>query len=247
MTESKKKQRQRERIAAAKKKQRVRMMMIGTITVVILAIAAFLLIYFNSDSGSEDNNAAKSSGTDTEKADFSYKDQPVLGDKTAPVKIVEFGDYKCPACRDFTENVFPKVKKELIDSGQAAFYFMNYPVIKGSQKAALAAEAIYHQDNDMYWKYHEAIYDNQGDETKNWATKKFILDLSKEHVPNVDIDQLKTDIEEQTYLDQIKNDTKEAINAGVEATPTIFVNGKKLDGVDFASIQKAVEKAKNDE
>lgn len=242
--DQKKKQRQRERIAAKQKKQKqVRMMMIGTIVVVILAVGAVALYYANSDSDSD--GQAASGDNQTEKADFSYKDQPMMGDKDAPVKITEFGDFKCPGCGNFARNVFPQVKKALIDTGDASFYFMNYPVIDGSLNAANAGEAIHKQGNDKFWKFYDALYDNQGDENEDWATPKFLIKLAKKNVPDIDTDQLKKDVDQQNYMDQIKADTQEGVDAGVTGTPTLYVNGEKLEHTDLASIKKAVKKAKN--
>lgn len=239
-----KKQRHKERMAAKKKKQQIRMMMIGSFVVIILAFGAAALYYANSGADSDSDKLSEQSDGQAQpkKFDFPYNKQPVFGDKDASVKIVEFGDYKCPACQAFNQQVFPLIRNDFIDSGKAAFYFMNYSTIPGSLDAALAAEAIFHQGNDMYWKYHEAIYDNQGDESEDWATPEFLAKFVKENVPKVDIEQLKKNIEEQTYLEQIKSDKQKGVEAGVQGTPTIFVNGEKVARADYASIKEAIQK-----
>lgn len=244
--QQKKKQRQKERMEAKKKKQKqIRTMMLITVIVVVLAVGAIALYYVNSDSDSD--GQAASGDSQTEKADFSYKDQPMMGDKDAPVKIVEFGDFKCPGCGNFAVNIFPQVKKELIDSGDASFYFMNYPVIDGSLNAANAGEAIQQQGDDKFWKFYEALYHNQQDENEDWATPEFLLKLAKKNVKGVDSSQLKKDIEQQAYIDQVKADSQEGVEGGVTGTPTLFVNGEKLEQTDLASIKKAVKKAKKNE
>src|SRR5690606_36063307 len=85
---------------------------------------------------------------------FNYVGLPVLGDPNAPIKIVEFGDYKCPACSVFNELIKPQIQSEYIDQGKVAFYFMNYPFLgTDSDTAALAAQAVYHQSNEAFWSY----------------------------------------------------------------------------------------------
>lgn len=246
--QKKKKQRKKARETAKQKKQKqTRMIMFVAIAVVIILVGGGA-IYYASTVSKEDKQATSGDHhTQTEKADFSYKNHPVMGDKDAPVKIVEFGDYKCPSCRQFDETVFPKVKKNLLDKGKASFYFMNYPIIDGSIPAALAAESIYSQGNKKYWQFHQAVYDNQGDEQEDWATTDVLVKLAKKHVPGVDVDKLQSDIKNQKYMNRIKADADKGTDAGVTGTPTIFVNGKKLDNTDFSSIQKAVEKAEDND
>lgn len=241
--ERQKKQRHKARVAEKEKKQkRVRTVMLTTVAVILLAVIA-LLIYFIA-TGSSQNQSSLLNG---EKVSFHYKDQPMLGDKDAPVKIVEFGDYKCPACRAFDESILPLIKTNFIETGKVSYYFMYKQVIPGSKTAALAAEAMYAQGNDLYWQYHDAIFEHQKKESKDWATPEYLVKLAKKYVPEADIDQLKQDIKEKTYKDEMMSDLQKAQSAGVRATPTIFVNGHKLQGLSYQMIKRAIEKALDNE
>lgn len=95
--------------------------------------------------------------------EINYKDQPYLGQEGAPVQIVEFGDYKCPACKNFNENIFPQIKADLVDTGKAQFYFINYPFINiDSTRSAQFAEAIYQElGNEAFWNFHKLLYEKQ--------------------------------------------------------------------------------------
>lgn len=98
--------------------------------------------------------------------EFDYAALPVLGQADAPVKIVEFGDYQCPSCKHVNELIKPELAKDYIDQGKVAFYFMNLPFIgSDSFTAALAAQSVYHQSNDAFWKYFDAIFERQGRRT----------------------------------------------------------------------------------
>ncbi len=82
-------------------------------------------------------------------AQFDYGKLPVLGNANAPVKIIEFGDYKCPSCQYFAQQIEPRLKKDFIDTGAASMHFMNFTIIgPDSNTAALAGQSIYHQSND---------------------------------------------------------------------------------------------------
>lgn len=60
---------------------------------------------------------------------INYTGQPMMGKKDAPVKIAEFGDYKCIYCYQFEMTIFPKLKKDFIDTGKVQYYFMNYTIL----------------------------------------------------------------------------------------------------------------------
>ncbi len=60
---------------------------------------------------------------------FAYSTQQALGKEDAPVKVVEFGDFKCPACRTWDATVFPRLKEDYINKGKVQFYFINFPFI----------------------------------------------------------------------------------------------------------------------
>ena len=82
-----------------------------------------------------------------------YEGQPFLGEESAPVAIVEFGDYKCPACKAFDESLFPLIEQEFVETGQAKFYFMNYSFINNdSHRSAQFAETVYQElGNEKFW------------------------------------------------------------------------------------------------
>ncbi|MDR5601268.1 DsbA family protein [Paenibacillus larvae] len=181
----------------------------------------------------------------TKEASFNYENLPVLGDPNVPVKIVEFGDFKCPACMYFNQDVKPKIQKDFIDQGKVAFYFINYTIIgPDSETAAIAAQSVFHQNKDEYWKYFESIYKNQQDENKTWATPEFLVELAKKEGIQVDYDKLKQDIENKTYVNEVKEQYNVAQNNKVNSTPTIFINGKQSkDLFKYEVVKKEIEDA----
>ena len=186
-------------------------------------------------------------------ADIDLTKQPVLGDPDAPVTIVEFGDMKCPVCRTFEQNIFPKLKADYIDTGKANFTFINFPFLSkvtslfpedDSRRASIYGEAIFAQNPDAYWDYYQAVYANQGDETKVWATDAFLIDLVTKHVKDIDIDQLKEDVKKPEFEEKIKEDELIVTKGGINSTPSIFVNGKAIKNwSDYDEIQNAIANA----
>jgi protein-disulfide isomerase len=171
--------------------------------------------------------------------EFSYENQPMLGEEDAPVKIVEFGDYRCPSCKTFEQQIFPSLKEEFIDTGKAQFYFINHPILgQESVTAAVIGEAVYGQSEEAFWKYYQTIYENQGPEDTEWATLDSLISMIEEEIPEVDIEQLQEDLNEKNFDADLKQDAEEADMAGVTGTPTLFINGVEVDLEDSFDYQK---------
>jgi protein-disulfide isomerase len=176
--------------------------------------------------------------------DFELKRQPGLGDADAPVTVVIFEDYSCPACRTFEEQVVPRLKREYIDVGKVRAYFINFQFLgRDSINAALAAECVYHQDEAAYWDYKIVLYRAQGPQGSNWANTPRLLDLAREAVPQLDHADLQACIEEERHLDAINRDRDIAVASGVTGTPAVFVNGRQTASPSFDDVQRAIEEA----
>lgn len=179
-------------------------------------------------------------------ASFDYEKLPRLGQADAPIKVVEFGDFKCPACKIGNEKIKPPLVKDYIESGQVAFYFVNMPFISpDSTTAALAAQSVFHQNSDDYWTYFDALYDYQQAEEIEWATPDYLVDLAKQANLSIDFDLLRQDIDNKTYLNEVNEHKSQAEKVNVSGTPTYFINGVEYMGGydDYAAFEQQLQKA----
>jgi protein-disulfide isomerase len=180
-------------------------------------------------------------------AEFAYDTLPMLGSPDAPVKIVEFGDFKCPSCRDFSQKIKPQLEKDYIDTGKASFYYMHDLIISpdaDSYTAALAATAVYHQDKHSFWPFYDTVFQNQGDERTTWATPEFLTDLARKKGLPVDMDKLKRDIVSKTYADEVDKQDAQSRRMRVDSTPTLYINGKEIPNpFDYNALKKEIEQA----
>jgi protein-disulfide isomerase len=141
----------------------------------------------------------------------------VLGNLTAPARLVIYGDYECPYTRKALISV-ATVRKTLGDS--LVFAFRNFPLIDihpHALRAALAAEAADAQGK--FWEMHELLFRRQ----------PFLEDrelLADARLLGLDEERFLADLEAQTGLPRIEADVRSAELNGVEGTPTIFVNGR---------------------
>ncbi|USK79829.1 thioredoxin domain-containing protein [Peribacillus frigoritolerans] len=186
---------------------------------------------------------------DTAVNEIDYKSQPYLGEKSAPVQIVEFGDYKCPVCKTFEEQFFPSIQSELIDTGKAQFYFMNYSFINvDSTRSAKFAESVYQElGNETFWKFHELLFDKQPADLKyekeDVFTDKFLEETLKEIANDKDVKKVVTSFKAKKSEDQWNKDMELADELGVTGTPSLFVNGKKFEGNTIDDLVKMVDDA----
>lgn len=173
---------------------------------------------------------------------FNYDKQPYLGSADAKIKVIEFGDFKCPACKQWHEGVFPELKRDFIDTGKIQFYFMNYAFIdRDSLLAASAGEAIYNQSNDLFWQYYEKLYDNQGPENEIWATQKYLLNFVKDNISGTDYNKFEEDLKKNTFFPDVKEDYKIGGFYGVNGSPIFFVNDKIIRTSDYSELSAQIE------
>ncbi|YCI76504.1 DsbA family protein [Bacillus sp. R1-10] len=186
---------------------------------------------------------------DTTVNEIDYKSQPYLGEKSAPVQIVEFGDYKCPVCKTFEEQFFPSIQSELIDTGKAQFYFMNYSFINvDSTRSAKFAESVYQElGNKTFWEFHELLFDKQPADLKyekeDVFTDKFLEETLKEIANDKNVKKVVTSFKAKKSEDQWNKDMELADELGVTGTPSLFVNGKKFEGNTIDDLVKMVDDA----
>ncbi|WP_026692588.1 DsbA family protein [Peribacillus kribbensis] len=180
---------------------------------------------------------------------FDYKDQPYLGKKDAPVNIVEFGDYKCPVCKNFTVNVFPGIDKDLIQTGKAKLYFMNDPIIyTDSDRSAEFGETVYHElGNDAFWKFHDKLYNKQPEDPKyermDLYKTEFLTETLKEAVSDKEAGKVEAAFNKRKYKEALDKDKSYVEDLKVTGTPTFFVNGKQFKGDTYQDLVDMVNKA----
>jgi len=143
--------------------------------------------------------------------------------------------------------------KDYVDKGLVSFYYMNYLIISpetDSNTAALAAQAVYHQNNEEFWKYYHVLYDNQPqyasheDELKEWATPEYLVELAHQAKLDIDYDKLAKDIAEKTYQKEVDEQMQIARSLRITSTPTLYINGQKLEGDgSYASLTKTIDAA----
>ena len=183
----------------------------------------------------------------TGEAELGTAGQPTLGSSDATVEVVEFADFKCPACSVFKTQVFPQLKSDYIDTGKIRFSFLNFPLPLGpdSWTAANAVECVYHEiGNQAFWDYYHGLFVNQGPEHRTWATPDLLVQLAEDYIDEpVDTDSLRSCIVNERYRGEAERDREIGAAAEIPGTPTVFVNGQMLRDFRYGTIAGAIDRA----
>lgn len=103
---------------------------------------------------------------------------PRLGSESAPVTVVEYGDYQCTYCYRFHRDTLPQLM-EYVEDGRASIIFQDFPL--NGEDSVLAAEASRcAAEQGLYWEYHDQLYRNWGGERTGWVTRQALESFASE-------------------------------------------------------------------
>lgn len=232
--------RQARREELRRKERQQRYMIIGGLAVVALAIIGLLVV----------PAIRKATNTDVpplvQVTPVSYNNTNgfSMGNPDAKVKVEVFEDYKCSACKTYSENVEPEVIKNLVDSGQVYYVFYQFPFLddrssdKPSDRSANAAMCA--ADQNKFWNYKQMLFANQNLNFSDATLIAMAEDLG------LDVDAFRTCYNEKQFQSTIDEHLKLGEQFGVSGTPSVYVNGKEVSPgkvPSFAEIQALVQAA----
>ncbi len=149
----------------------------------------------------------------------------MTGKADAKVTVVEFGDFQCPGCAAAHPGV-KKIIADYKDNPNVNIVFRNFPLDTIHPNAHIAAEAAESAGNQgKYWEMHDMLYEKQNEWTG--VLDPFDLFASYAQSLGLNVDQFKAEVTQRRYADIISTDLKDGQSAGVNSTPTFFINGVK--------------------
>ena len=164
----------------------------------------------------------------------------IVGNKDAKITLIAFESLTCSHCANFHKNVFPKLKKEYIDTGLAKIEFRHFPL----DIAAFNASKVSQCNNDGDSKILNSLFANQQKWVKGNTVEEANTNLQKFLVSEgYDIDFEKC-INDKEIEDFVLNDRIDGVkNFKVNATPTIIINNEKFEKtLNYKNLKKALEK-----
>ncbi|HJJ22406.1 MAG TPA: DsbA family protein [Nitrosopumilus sp.] len=167
---------------------------------------------------------------------------PILGDPSAPITIVEFGDYQCHQCNNWFHNTKPAITRDYIETGKVNLVFVDLAFLgKDSPKAAQSSYCA--EDQGMYWEYHDLLYNSQEPKIDGgWANserlKAFAFSLG------LDMELFESCLDSEKYSKRVQYNIQQARENGVSGTPGFFIvssNGQQqLSGAQPFSVFKQI-------
>jgi len=178
--------------------------------------------------------------------------RPTRGAKGAKVVVVNFDDFECPFCSRMHQTLFPELFKEYGD--RVTFVYKDYPLAEihpWAIHAAVDANCLAAQNGDAFWDFADYIHANKRevDNEKTPGARFEALDkltMLQGQKHNLDEAKLQACVKAQNE-DAVRASMKEGDGIGVEATPTLFINGRKIDGaVPISDLRAALDSALKD-
>ncbi|MEM7820665.1 MAG: DsbA family protein [Candidatus Aenigmatarchaeota archaeon] len=154
----------------------------------------------------------------------------VRGPENATVTIIEYGDFECPAC-SMAEPIMKKVLETYPTQVKLIFKDVPIPYHTYAQKASEAAECAGAQGK--YWEMHDKLFENHN-ALKISDLKQYAVDIG------LDTEKFNECLDSGAMAGDVAADMADARQAGVDATPTFFVNGRKVVGVQPFSVWQGI-------
>ncbi|MGH2880629.1 MAG: DsbA family protein [Solirubrobacteraceae bacterium] len=243
---------------AAQASQRKRLIQLGGAAAVVIVIIAIIVIATGSG-GSKTAPAPKSAAATAASAAVISELQGIpqsantLGNPSAPVTLVYYGDLECPFCKQFTLTALPSIIQKDVRTGKAKIQYRSMQtatrekeIFQTQQTAALAAGKQKHM-----WDYVELFYHEQGEEGSGYVTESYLQGLASQVPGPFNLSQWSSDRNNPAYANEVIADAQSANQNGFTGTPSFLIEKagsapKKLENpslTDPKGIEEAIEKA----
>ncbi len=171
----------------------------------------------------------------------------ILGKADAPVRLYEYGDLQCPVCKDYSEEILPKLIENQVKKGEVSITFRNFIII-GPQSIPAGEAALAAGAQGKGWSFIETWYRNQGEENSGYATDEFIESMAK-YVGVPDLAKWKEEWKGGKFKQQVESTTEQAEKLGFTGTPSFSIEGPKSEGLELLgtpgsteALEEAIEK-----
>lgn len=147
---------------------------------------------------------------------------PLLGDPSAPITMVEFGDYQCFFCNKFFHDTENQILENYVKTGKVKMLFKDFVII-GQDSVTAAHAAHCASEQGKFWEYHDTLYNHWTGENNGWASPENQLKFANEL--GLDIDAFTECTSSGRYMKMIQAGSDDAKTVGFTGTPGFIVIG----------------------
>ena len=151
---------------------------------------------------------------------------PILGNPSAPITVLEWGDYQCTFCYKFHQTTLKTIENDYIKTGKVKVIFKDFPL--NGDDSLLAAEASYcAHDQGKYWQFHDELYQNWAGERTGWVNRES-LNIFANNV-DMDLEDFTDCLDNHIHQDKVNQIYNFGKEIGIDATPSFLIfNGEKI-------------------
>jgi protein-disulfide isomerase len=220
--------------------RRTKILQMGAGAVFLVIVVVVVLIVANSggSSGGDAQNLKEVAAVDSLVSGVPQNGM-TIGDPSAKVELMEYGDLQCPVCKAYSEEVLPQIIDNKVKSGKARITFHNFTII-GPQSLPAGAATLAAGEQGRGWNYLELFYRNQGEENSGYATDEFLEAVAKAAgVKN--IAQWNKERKSSDITGEVKATTAQAQQYGFTGTPSFAIKGPSSNGIELLGTPQAPE------
>ena len=166
----------------------------------------------------------------------------ISGSASAKVWLIIASDFQCPYCKMWHDSADMAIRREYVDNGKIRFAFVNFPLSNHKNALPAAEYAMCASAQGKFWQMHDAIFEAQ----ERWTPLADPAPVFDELASRVGTDAaaMRACLSSDKMLPMIQADHEKAAQSGVRATPSFFVGGQLLEGVQMtADLRRALDAA----
>jgi protein-disulfide isomerase len=213
---------------------------------IILAVVAVIglagLVYAMRGSGGMATEPVDIAGIENPQELVARARGVAVGPDNAPVQVLVFSDYMCPWCANFALGSEKQIKGEFVEAGQVQFIYYDFPLGGGHVHSFLAARAARcAEDQGRFWEYHDILFARQN----SWMVERSAPTATfYSYAGELGLDQpeFRACLESNRHAELVTANRVLGAQLGVNATPTVFVNGRRVDRpVEWNAMRAAIQ------
>ncbi len=181
-------------------------------------------------------------GLDDPRALVAKAEGVAVGDPSAPAKLLVFNDFQCPGCASFATQITPFLKAELVDAGKLHLVYHDFPLVGIHPHAFIAARAARCAgEQDKYWEFYSVLFGQQG----RWSTRpRAPLSDFEDYAEQVGLDReaFGACLRSDRYADVVTANMQLGQQLGVDGTPTLILNGRRVrNWQGYSDLKRLIE------
>jgi protein-disulfide isomerase len=233
-----------QKAAGADRRTRLLQLSAGGVFLAIIIVVVVIIVAGSGGSSGGDAENVSDQGEITKLLTGIPQEGTVLGQKTAPVTLYEYGDLQCPFCKEYSETYVEELIEGMVKKGELKIDYRDYIIIgEDSIPAGEAAAAAGEQGKG--WNFIELFYRNQGEENTGYVTDEFLESIAK-GAGVKDLAKWNKERKSGKFKKLIEETTSQARQYQFGGTPSFAIEGPKSNGVEILNTPtstKAFEEA----